>query len=153
MKIQNINNKDIEVFSVMGVNAFFEDKFYENYKSKGDIGWELLKEVFLNSIKICIEYGIAKKVLVNDNNGAFLLAFDYRKLKKEQPESFDYFFYSPNFEELSILRQIRDCIENNMQTKKEYLYIPIIAVEKTFRNNGIATQLLRSVCESYSEYA
>lgn len=88
--IADISASEIRKAAAFGCANFKDDPYYADVLARG--GEAELASIFEKSIDICIRFGIAKKIEHGGKIVAFLLAFNYYKMKICHRREFGHFF-------------------------------------------------------------
>ena len=88
--IADISASEIREAAAFGCANFKDDPYYADVLARG--GEAELTSIFEKSIDICIRFGIAKKIEHGGKIVAFLLAFNYYKMKICHRREFGHFF-------------------------------------------------------------
>lgn len=153
MRIVDYNRNYSSDITVLSVECFFDSSFYAAYKENGENGKKDLGKLFVDSMNICLEIGIAKCALIDGKVVGFIMGFDYGYVKRHYPDKFRFFFNDSNFEDQSdILNEDLEFIDRAVKKSDKSAYLMVVAVGKRHRNKGIASKLVETFLYSYIGY-
>ena len=150
--LKDITETDIIAAAKFGYDNFKNDPLYSPLLNSPN-GEKTLLKLFQKSVEICVRYGIAKKVERGGKIIAFLLAFNYYKMKICHKNEFDHFFHSTTCSNHKMdFSTVQNSLEQCMAHSKDYIYLLAIAVEPESRNQHIATDMIRSIITAYDHF-
>ena len=132
--------------------SFVDDPYYAELMNRSAEGRLLyLSEIFSRSIDICFDYGmvVGRRDASSDRLIAVSLWFDYNVLREEAPEAFEYIFRAVTSKKAI---RLAECIERIVGSDSEYLYLLSVAVDPSFRCQGIASEMVRAMIRCNPQY-
>lgn len=154
MDIKPIKETDIQKITELAYDCFINDPFYVSIKPNNDERRIFLNQIFSESILICLEYGVAYYYEIDQIPIAFALWFDYNKLKKQKPSSYNHIFPSDQKDLLlseKILKE-QQFIDSLLKENTNYLYLLSIGVLSNYRRRGIASDLVSILQNAFPQY-
>ena len=149
--IADISPGEIREAAAFGCANFKDDPYYADVLAQG--GEAELTRIFEKSIDICIRFGIAKKIEHNGKVVAFLLAFNYYKMKICHRQEFGHFFtLDGNAAKSRSLEKERKFLESCMDGSKDYIYLLAVAVSPAMRRKHIASSLIHELVLTYDHF-
>lgn len=149
--IADISASEIREAAAFGCANFKDDPYYADVLARG--GEAELTSIFEKSIDICIRFGIAKKIEHGGKIVAFLLAFNYYKMKICHRREFGHFFtLDGNAAKSKSLEKERKLLESCMDGSKDYIYLLAIAVAPEMRRKHIASSLIHELVLTYNHF-
>lgn len=142
-----MSESEIETIAKLASECFVIDEFYRTLEEDQ----EIIKNLFIESIRICNLYGKTYTYQVNSECVGFALVVNWTKLKNDK-KSFNYLFSSSNSNLDSKLIKEAEFIENILGKDQDWIYLLAICVSPSYRRKGIATLLIRKIIEDYSYY-
>lgn len=142
---------EIEILAKLASECFVVDEFYRTLEEDQEIRKEIIKNLFIESIRICNLYGKTYTYQVNSEYVGFVLVVNWSKLKNDK-KSFNHLFGSSNSNLDSKLIKELEFIENILGKDQDWIYLLAICVSPSYRRKGIATLLIRKIIEDYSYY-
>lgn len=153
MTVRKIKTNEIGDVARLASEIFVDDHFYLDFSSDRNTRLNIIKNIFYKSISICVNEGFAYLVEKDDNIISFILGFDYYELMLQNPKSFSIFFENQNSNINNSLKSVKDYIDENIvKDSKEYLYILAIGVVEEYRRQGIASNMVQLLRDTYLNY-
>lgn len=141
MEIINAQKKDKKNLAKIIANNFIDLKAYEDYKFIKN-GEKKLYKLFLEGVENCIEYGICKKIVVDEQIKGCLLGFYFNRLKSNYKEVFDQFFFDPNREgEEGKLGKLEKSLFNALKYDYNGIYVMTFVVDKDCKIKNMGSRL------------
>lgn len=142
-----ILDEHIEEIAGLAVECFQDDPFYSLLSGQENERREKIREIFRRSIGICIHQGYAFGVCEDGAFVAFSLWFNYEHLKSCCQAEFNHIFYGdrkvPESDDQFSFESKK--IDETINGNREVLYLLAIAVAKTHRRKGFASEMIRVV--------
>ncbi len=153
MEIINAQKKDKKNLAKIIANNFIDLKAYEDYKFIKN-GEKKLYKLFLEGVENCIEYGICKKIVVDEQIKGCLLGFYFNRLKSNYKEVFDQFFFDPNREcEQGKLGKLEKSLFNALKYDYNGIYVMTFVVDKDCQNKKYGKQAFSSFINQYQNHS
>ena len=152
--IKLIDNTHIPLVADLAGECFIDDPFYLHLSAEREKRMQLIRDIFAESIRICVDHGYAYMRMEGEMVVSFALWFNYGKLKSEYPDDFNFIFKGSEVAQ-NIKTSLSDefyKIDNYLKGNREYLYLLAIGVRKEYQRKGYATQMVRIVQDCFPNY-
>lgn len=149
MKIKCLNASHLNQVMDLFCSTFMQDSYYVKRYPNEEKRLEIMRGSFSNGIGLCIEQGYSFGVFENDELVSFLLAFDYNKLKEENPEEFVKTFGGDSFNTILYADTLHAKIQ---KLTGKTMFLLSIAVKESQRRKGIASAMVDYLMDKYEEY-
>lgn len=155
MDFREIGSHDIPHIADFASESFADDPFYHELSDNRHERKKLLADIFIKSIRICVDHGIALGLVEGGQYIAFVIAFDYSHLRECHPGSFDHIFMESSRNgklNEKLTSQLDSINDKYIGDSKEYLYLLAVAVRESHRRKGLATALIQTIQKTYPHY-
>ena len=154
MITKEIDSIDIPDIANIACECFIDDPFYIDINKNRVKRIEILKSIFIKSINICVNYGMAFGVIEDNEFVGFVLAFNYSELKTFHPDEFSHIFFGSSISD-SLTRKMKDeftRINDEYISGNEFIYLLAVAVKEKYRLQGLATAMVDRIKKAYPQY-
>ena len=146
-KIQKIQTSDFDQLMSLYISCFKNDSYIKAMFPGDTTRVNKMKREFEGNIKYCIENDGAYGIFENDELIAFILFFDYKKIKQTDYDKFEKIFKGENKTfPLLYEEEIHTKIDN---IDGSVIYLLSMGVSEKYRNKGIASSLIDFMQERF----
>ena len=149
MGICKLRASDLNQVMDLFCDSFMQDSYYIKQYPNEEERLSVMKGSFASGILFCIEQGHCFGIFENDKMVSFLLAFDYNKVKNENPEQFAKTFGASPQGNLPYKEALHEQIA---QLGSKTMYLLSIAVQESHRHIGIASAMVDYLMNEYADY-
>lgn len=132
------------------VESFYDDSYFQTFYD-ADSRADILSNMFRFGISFCLNNGFIYGCFEDERLIAVSLWFNYNQSKKDCTNDLKQIFAHPDFPD-DDSHNFLHIIDKYIEEHSEYLYLLLIAVDKNYRRNGIAANIMNIVKRKYHNY-
>ncbi len=150
-KIEAINRTETDAIMSLFYESFADDNYYKKLFPNRKPTYEDMYNQFVDSVNYCIENGISYCIKKDQKIIAFIICFDYFKVKSNDIGTFNTIFSgSADNYEIPYNENLHGLLAKKSE---KLLYCLSIAVSKEERNCGLASCLIDKILSQYKDFS